>query len=229
MTNSRFRKVWRCIVVYRDSKFHIIVTALGCLMLLTSVGEFIYSFLVPPVVTLRVLSVVTGSLWVIIVSQPVAPATGWMSFSFLFPYLSVSLAINIFICLLTVVRLLYHRACISKVLGSGYGMLYASFAAMIVESAAVYSICSLLYLVPYAANSPLANAFMQILGEAQVTCSLVHFFVFVLTRPGFVGHRTSSHHLPCFRRESLDERLDLTSCLFQPTGHPSAVDPTYPR
>lgn len=56
-------------------------------------------------------------------------------------------------------------------------MLYASFAAMIVESAAVYAICSLLYLVPYATSSPLANAFMQILGEAQVTCSLVQLFV----------------------------------------------------
>lgn len=97
-----------------------------------------------------------------------------MSFSFLFPYISVSLAINILICILTVLRLLYHRACISKALGPAYGFLYASFAAMIVESAAVYSICSLLYLVPYAINSPLADAFMQILGEAQVTCSLPH-------------------------------------------------------
>lgn len=100
-----------------------------------------------------------------------------MSFSFLFPYLSVSLAINILICILTVLRLLYHRACISKALGPAYGFLYASFATMIVESAAVYAICSLLYLVPYATNSPLANAFLQILGEAQVTCSLAQFFV----------------------------------------------------
>lgn len=104
-----------------------------------------------------------------------------MSFSFLFPYLSVSLAINILICILTVLRLLYHRACISKVLGPGYGVLYASFAAMIVESAAVYAICSLLYLIPYATNSPLANAFLQILGEAQVTCSLVQSFVTSVT------------------------------------------------
>ncbi|KAF8128607.1 hypothetical protein EV363DRAFT_1340098 [Boletus edulis] len=145
--------IWRCIVVYRDSKFHLIVTVFGCLMLLASV--------------------VTGSLWVITVSTPAQAANGWMSFSLLFPYLSVSLAINIFICILTVLRLLYHRACISKVLGSGYGVLYASFATMIVESAAVYSICSLLYLVPYAINSPLANAFLQILGEAQVIAPLL--------------------------------------------------------
>ncbi|KAG9308314.1 hypothetical protein JVU11DRAFT_12078 [Chiua virens] len=145
--------IWRCIVVYRDSKFHFAVTGFGCLMLLASV--------------------VTGSLWVIIISSPAQTGSSWMSFSFLFPYISVSLAINIFICILTVLRLLYHRACIAKVLGPAYGTLYASFAAMIIESAAVYSICSLLYLVPYAVNSPLANAFLQILGEAQVIAPLL--------------------------------------------------------
>lgn len=101
-----------------------------------------------------------------------------MSLTFLFPYLSVSLAINIIICILTVLRLLHHRACIAKVLGPAYGALYASFAAMIVESAAVYAVCSLLYLVPFALDSPLAAAFLQILGEAQVTCSLVFFSSF---------------------------------------------------
>ncbi|KAF8558655.1 hypothetical protein OG21DRAFT_1404750 [Imleria badia] len=149
--------IWRCIVVYRDSKFHILC----------------FCVCRPAIVTLCVGSAVTGSLWVIIVSQPAQSAIGWMSFSFLFPYLSVSLAINIVICILTVLRLLHHRASISKVLGPGYGLLYASFAAMIVESAAVYSICSLLYLIPYAINSPLANAFMQILGEAQVIAPLL--------------------------------------------------------
>jgi hypothetical protein len=145
--------IWRCIVVYRDSRFHPFVAGFAYLMLLASV--------------------VTGSLWVIIVSQPAQSGSGWMSFNYLFPYLSVSLAINILICILTVVRLLYHRACISKVLGPAYGMLYAGFAAMIIESAAVYAICSLFYLVPFAVNSPLADAFLQILGEAQVIAPLL--------------------------------------------------------
>ncbi|KAF8549691.1 hypothetical protein OG21DRAFT_1469737 [Imleria badia] len=145
--------IWRCIVVYKDSKLHLIVTGFGCLMLLASV--------------------VTGSLWVVIVSLPAQSATGWMSFSFLFPYISVSLGINVFISILTVLRLLYHRARISKALGPGYGRLYAGFATIIVESAAVFSICSLLYLVPYAVGSPFANASMQALGEAQVVAPLL--------------------------------------------------------
>jgi hypothetical protein len=98
-----------------------------------------------------------------------------MSFSFLFPYLTVDLAINIFISLLTVLRLLSHRHRISKVLGPGHGTIYTSFATIIVESASVYSVCSLLYLIPYGLNSPISFAFMQILGEAQVSvCTNSH-------------------------------------------------------
>lgn len=92
-----------------------------------------------------------------------------MSFNFLFPYLSIDLAINIFISLLTVIRLLYHRHRISRIFGSGHGIIYASVSAIIVESASVYSICSFLYLIPYGLNNPIAYAFMQILGEAQVS------------------------------------------------------------
>ncbi|KAF8439731.1 hypothetical protein L210DRAFT_3401674 [Boletus edulis BED1] len=145
--------IWRCIVVYRDCKFHRIVVGLGGFMLLGSL--------------------VTGSLWVSITSQPSQSTTSWMSFDLLFPYLSISLTINILICILTVVRLLYHRARITKALGPGYGMLYASFASMIIESAAVFSISSVLYLVSYAVNSPLANAFVQTLGQAQVIAPLL--------------------------------------------------------
>ncbi|KAH7910908.1 hypothetical protein BJ138DRAFT_48492 [Hygrophoropsis aurantiaca] len=145
--------IWRCIVVYRDSRLSPLVILFGGLMLLASV--------------------VTGCLWLVIVSSPAQDATGWMSFSFLFPYLSVSLAINVIISILTAGRLLYHRRRILHVLGPGHGALYTSFAAMIVESAAVYSVVSLLYLIPYAVNSPLANAFMQILGEAQIIAPLL--------------------------------------------------------
>ncbi|KIK90661.1 hypothetical protein PAXRUDRAFT_831506 [Paxillus rubicundulus Ve08.2h10] len=145
--------IWRCIVVYRDTKIHFLVTTIGVLMIIASVA--------------------TGSLWLVIVSRPAQSGNGWMSFSFLFPYISVSLAINIFVSLFTVSRLMYHRARVSRVLGPGHGTIYASFAAMIVESAAVYSISSLLYLIPYAANSPLANSFMQILGESQIIAPLL--------------------------------------------------------
>ncbi|KAG6333402.1 hypothetical protein ID866_5684 [Astraeus odoratus] len=111
--------IWRCIVVYRNTRFSTFIAIFGTLILLASV--------------------VTGLLWVITVSLPAEEANGWMSYDLLFPYLSVSLASTIFISCLTVLRLMYHRSRISGVLGATHGTIYTSFATMIIESASVYS------------------------------------------------------------------------------------------
>ncbi|KAL4071732.1 hypothetical protein V8B97DRAFT_1943328 [Scleroderma yunnanense] len=145
--------IWRCIVVYRDTRFRNPIVLFGILI-------FLATF-------------ITASLWVITVSMPAQAGSGWMSYNLLFPYLSVSLASTIFISCLTVLRFMYHRHHISRVLGHQHGTIYTSFAAMIVESAAVYSICSLLYIVPFALGNPLANAFMQILGMSQGVAPLL--------------------------------------------------------
>ncbi|KAG1722694.1 uncharacterized protein EDB91DRAFT_1174341 [Suillus paluster] len=145
--------IWRCVVVYRDTRLHYIILGLGSLMFLTSV--------------------VTGVLWFVIMSNPHKATNGWVSIRFLFPYICVALTINIFISLLTVLRLLYHRRKMSKIFGPGHGAVYASFATIIIESAAICSISSLLYLIPFVAHNPLANAFVQILGQPQRIASLL--------------------------------------------------------
>lgn len=145
--------IWRCIVVYRDTRFRVIITLFGVLI-------FVASF-------------VTGLFWLIIISMPERASDAWMSYSLLFPYLSVSLASTMFISGLTVLRFLDHRRRVSNVLGQALGSVYTNFVTMVIESAAIYSLCSLLYIIPYATGSPLANAFMQILGMAQGTAPLL--------------------------------------------------------
>jgi len=44
---------------------------------------------------------------------------------------------------------------------------------MIVESAAVYTAFSLLFLVPFAVNDPISYTFLQVLGEAQLIAPLL--------------------------------------------------------
>ncbi|KAG1732479.1 hypothetical protein EDB19DRAFT_1733592 [Suillus lakei] len=145
--------IWRCVVVYRDTRFHYIILGLGIIMFTTSL--------------------VTGTHWFIVMSSPKKSADGWMSIRFFFPYTCVALAINVSVSLLTVLRLLHHRHRMSKILGPDYGAIYTSFSAIIIESASVYSICSLLYLIPFAVHNPLSVAFLQILGEAQLVASLL--------------------------------------------------------
>lgn len=67
-----------------------------------------------------------------------------------------------------VIRLLIYRWHVSRSLGEGYGRQYTSIAAMLIESAFLYSLFSLLFLIPFAINNPIQNTFVQALGEVQV-------------------------------------------------------------
>ncbi|KAG1730074.1 hypothetical protein EDB19DRAFT_1741540 [Suillus lakei] len=53
---------------------------------------------------------------------------------------------------------------------------HTSVESMIVESAAIYSTFSLLFLIPFATKSPVANVFLQALGEAQLIAPLLIIF-----------------------------------------------------
>jgi hypothetical protein len=85
------------------------------------------------------------------------------------PYLSLSLALNIIITLVIVLRLLTYRHRISKVLGSNYGTQYTSIAAMIVESAALYSAFSVVFLTLFLLNNPISATFLQSFTQVQVS------------------------------------------------------------
>jgi hypothetical protein len=85
------------------------------------------------------------------------------------PYLSLSLALNIIITIVIVLRLLTYRHRISKVLGSTHGAQYTSIAAMIVESAALYSAFSVAFLTLFLLNNPISAIFLQSFTQVQVS------------------------------------------------------------
>lgn len=81
----------------------------------------------------------------------------------------MSLSLNIIVTILIVTRLLLYRARISRVMGKAHGAQYASLAAMIVESAAIYSSFSIMFLAPFAVGSPISQLFLQSLSPVQVS------------------------------------------------------------
>jgi len=85
----------------------------------------------------------------------------------------MSLTLNILITVLIVLRLLVYRHRIVQALGKGQGSQYTSLAAMIIESAAIYSTFALLFIVPFALSSQLAQLFLQGLSLVQVCYSLL--------------------------------------------------------
>jgi hypothetical protein len=82
------------------------------------------------------------------------------------PYFAISLAMNMILCGLLVVRLLYMRRTITKALGTRHGRTYSNLAAIIAESSLPYGVVSFIFLVLYARGDQavyiLAVVFTQI-------------------------------------------------------------------
>jgi hypothetical protein len=85
----------------------------------------------------------------------------------------MSLALNILVTILIVLRLLVCRSRINRVMGKTHGSQYTSLAAMIVESAAIYSTFSLLFLIPFAFKHPLSQLFLQALSPVQASLARI--------------------------------------------------------
>ncbi|KAL1736337.1 hypothetical protein FB107DRAFT_221861 [Schizophyllum commune] len=186
--------VWRCYVIYNGSQYPI------------------YLFLTVPI-CMYITSFVLGILWLKQVGT--ADQSPWDSsgINFTIPYYSMSLALNILVTLLIVARLMLYRRRVRSALGSTHGMHYTSLAAMVVESAGIYSAYSLLFLVPFAMNHPLAQLFLQGLSPVQnVTTFLIIFRV--ASGKGFDNHRATQ----AFTQQNTKsgKRTDNTAIRFGP-------------
>ncbi|KAG1751343.1 uncharacterized protein EDB91DRAFT_1104869 [Suillus paluster] len=148
--------VWRCMVIYRGCRVPLwIVMVFPSLIFLASVG--------------------LGIMWILQVTTT-SPYFSSTNINYTVPYLSVSLALNIIITIIIVLRLLTYRYRISRVLGSSYGTQYTSIAAMIIESAALYSAFSVAFLTLFLLNNPISETFIESLTQVQIIAMLLIVF-----------------------------------------------------
>ncbi|KAG1751356.1 uncharacterized protein EDB91DRAFT_1104975 [Suillus paluster] len=138
--------VWRCIVIYR-----------GCR------------------VPLWILMLFPGLVFLASVVTTTSPYFS-TNINYTVPYLSISLALNIIVTIAIVLRLLTYRYRISSVLGSSYGTQYTSIAAMVVESAALYSTFSVAFLTLFLLNNPISETFIESLTQVQIIAMLLIVF-----------------------------------------------------
>ena len=99
----------------------------------------------------------------ILVNKPVVADLG-------LSYFMVSFSLNILLTSMIVTRLVWHRRNIRNAMGTsaGAGQLYGAIITILVESAALYAVSFLLFLVPWAADSWVDKTFWLILFEVQV-------------------------------------------------------------
>ncbi|KII95584.1 hypothetical protein PLICRDRAFT_26010 [Plicaturopsis crispa FD-325 SS-3] len=97
--------------------------------------------------------------------QPGASFFAGKSVDFGVPYTSLTISFNIIVTLLICGRLLGYRNQMRALLGAEHARTYTSLAAMVVESAAPFTILGIAYVVSYARNSPTSIGFVQIWGK----------------------------------------------------------------
>ncbi|PBK76494.1 hypothetical protein ARMSODRAFT_1078617 [Armillaria solidipes] len=80
---------------------------------------------------------------------------------------SISAGLNIVFTFLIATRLLLIRRRANAVLGPSHGSHYTSVLAIVIESAALYSLWALIFLITYARNNPVQNILLPPLGQIE--------------------------------------------------------------
>ncbi|KAJ7055778.1 hypothetical protein C8F01DRAFT_1221110 [Mycena amicta] len=88
-------------------------------------------------------------------------------------YWSLSISLNILLTLLISGKILRLRRQIKGSLGSQHAQKYFSVVAMLVESASLYSIVGLIFIITYARSSPVQNLIFPPLGQVQAIAPML--------------------------------------------------------
>lgn len=161
-----FGKLYRCRIIWGRNNYIIFIP---CLAVLASICKRDQSYL-----PLSLAYVFYIALSVIACVQTAVPGNSiWASsaYNFAVPYWSLSIAVNLLLTIAIVIRLLIARKQLKTAMGEEYALEYTSLIAIFVESASLYSITSLIYIVAFAVNSNLQNLILPLQAGLMV-CGL---------------------------------------------------------
>lgn len=105
----------------------------------------------------------------LLAAEPDGGIFGGKAQQFGISYYTIAISFNITLTVLIVLRLRNMGKVMSEHMGNESAKLYAGVSAILVESAAPYSILGVVFLIPYATSSPTALAFSQIWGKFGVS------------------------------------------------------------
>ena len=109
-----------------------------------------------------------GTLWTLQSSQPGLSLYSALPMAYGTSYYAISLGTNIVLTVLIIVRLLLYRHNLTARLPTDYAKHYLSLLAIIVESAALYSVFALIFLITYGINDPVNQIFLAFASFTQV-------------------------------------------------------------
>jgi len=148
--------MWRCWVIW-----------------LASGKRVAYAVLAFPSIVLLA-SFAMGTLWTLQSSKPGLSFYSALPLAYGTAYYALSLGVNILLTLLITLRLLMHRRRILATLPEDHAKDYVSLVTIIVESAALYSVFALIFLITYALDNPTNQIF---LGVGHSTQQIANYLI----------------------------------------------------
>ena len=111
---------------------------------------------------------VLGTLWTLQASHPGLSLYSKEPLAFGTAYFSLSLGANVILTALILVRLVMYRRTHLAHLPAAHAQQYLSLVTLIIESAALYSVFAIAFLVSYAINAPINQVWLGFASAAQV-------------------------------------------------------------
>ncbi|PFH49790.1 hypothetical protein AMATHDRAFT_4555 [Amanita thiersii Skay4041] len=141
--------LWRCWVIWMAS------------------GKIVATAVVTFPTLLLLASFALGTIWTLQSSQPGLSLYSSAPIAFGTAYYIISLSVNITVTILIIVRLVMHRRAIVQTLPEEHAKHYLSLATVVIESAALYSVFALIFIVSYAINNPINQIFLAVSSSCQ--------------------------------------------------------------
>ncbi|KAJ7188880.1 hypothetical protein C8R46DRAFT_1056057, partial [Mycena filopes] len=148
--------LWRCWVIWSASGHTGLAWAVTAFPAILLVGSF-----------------VVGTLWTIESSKPSLSLYSPLPVQYGTSYYAISLSSNIILTLLITGRLIVYRRTLAKTLPAELARHYISLATVVVESAALYSVTALLFLITYAVNNPSGQIWLGVASACQQISNLL--------------------------------------------------------
>ncbi|KAJ7353528.1 hypothetical protein DFH08DRAFT_692544 [Mycena albidolilacea] len=149
--------LWRLVVLHHGSPYTKLIVTFPTLMYLGTIAMGIMLIIQT--------SHPFGSLW----------ANGTINFAL--PYFVLSVSMTVIATGIMIARLLVARGRLQRLLGSSDNSEpYIGVAAMLVESCALYSTFSLIFIILFAVNNPIQYVFLSALANVQIIAPLLIIF-----------------------------------------------------
>ncbi|KAM6503756.1 hypothetical protein JOM56_000699 [Amanita muscaria] len=134
----------------------------------TSSAPRVWAFVVIAFPSLTLLaSFAMGITWILESVVPGSSVSNKMALAFGTSYYVTSLGVTISVTILITLRLALHRRVLLESLPPEHATQYLSTITIIVESAALYSVIALAFIIFYALNNPINEIFMALLPASQ--------------------------------------------------------------